>query len=257
MKKREIYSHLPENLSSETLFTFTSKLEYLMEMITQGILPRYICERIPRKNKTISYIVPAKCFCDIPLGKIKTHLQWFGMYGIGINRTYLLKKGVSPLMYMHEKSLWINEIKDLKSYPTLPFLKRYYGDDFRLEKKHDKNGNEKIVDPYKAVNYQMKKRSFYDEREWRYVPKGVSITFRTDIKKIVDCVMESAKMNSEQKFNKDIITLNPEVINYIIIRSLKEFSKVTDMLKKHFKDTNVYEILISKILIADRVISDF
>jgi hypothetical protein len=78
---------ISENISSETLFTFTGKLEYLIGMLRDGIKPRYVFERLPYKE--YHYIVPVKCFCDIPLGKIKSHLEWFGNYGLGIKRSFL------------------------------------------------------------------------------------------------------------------------------------------------------------------------
>jgi hypothetical protein len=56
-------------------------------MLRDGIKPRYVFERLPYKE--YHYIVPVKCFCDIPLGKIKSHLEWFGNYGLGIKRSFL------------------------------------------------------------------------------------------------------------------------------------------------------------------------
>ncbi|HEX2922248.1 MAG TPA: abortive infection system antitoxin AbiGi family protein, partial [Bacteroidales bacterium] len=127
---------LSENLSSDSLFTFTPKLEYLISMLERGIYPRYICERIPIPNRSWYYTVAAKCFCDIPLGMIKSHLNWFGNYGLGIKKSFLKEQGASPIIYIHNKSRWIVDslieggLKKTRSYPTLPFLKRLNGQDY-------------------------------------------------------------------------------------------------------------------------------
>ena len=36
-----------ENLSASVLFTFTPKLEYMLDMLNNGIVPRYVYERLP------------------------------------------------------------------------------------------------------------------------------------------------------------------------------------------------------------------
>lgn len=145
---------ISENISSETLFTFTGKLEYLIGMLRDGIKPRYVFERLPYKE--YHYVVPVKCFCDIPLGKIKSHLEWFGNYGLGIKRSFLQDNGTTPIMYVHKKSDRIFNtidkltLDELKKMPSLPLLKRNFGWDY----KEQENGV-----------YEKEQRKFYDERE--------------------------------------------------------------------------------------------
>jgi len=63
---------------------------------------------------------------------IKSHLNWFGNYGLGIKKSFLKEHGASPIIYIHNKSSWVVEafkqggLKSIKTYPTLPFLKRRY-----------------------------------------------------------------------------------------------------------------------------------
>jgi hypothetical protein len=239
---------LSENLSSDTLFTFTNKAEYLISMLANGIYPRYIYERIPISNKTWYYTVAAKCFCDIPLGKIKAHLNWFGNYGLGIKKSYLKEKGVSPIMYIHNNSNWIVDalikggIKNLRAYPTLPFLKRHNGWDFMRED---------------DGSYSKKFRVFYDEREWRFVPESNDLETGSDTSLIQEGIEQIRNKNITSPYNKSNIKLNSDVIEYIIIDSFAEFKDLKSSLKKTFPDPDEYELMISKILIAERILRDF
>lgn len=239
---------LSDNLSSDTLFTFTSKIEYLISMLENGIYPRYIFERIPILNKTWYYTVAAKCFCDIPLGKIKSHLNWFGNYGLGIKKQYLRENGATPVMYIHSKSHWIIDaltkggIQNLQSYPVLPFLKRHFGLDYKLN--DDSTSDQKY-------------RIFYDEREWRYIPKNNDLETSGDNLLIKDGIEMIRQKNIKTPYSKASIPLNPKDIEYIIINSFKEFKELKTRLREIYSMNDDYELMLSKILIADRIIRDF
>jgi hypothetical protein len=239
---------LSETLSSDALFTFTTKLEYLISMLEKGIYPRYIYERIPIPDKTWYYTVAAKCFCDIPLGKIKSHLNWFGNYGLGIKKTYLKEKGASPIMYIHDKSKWIVDalisggISNLKSYPTLPFLKRHKGHDFKQED---------------DGTYTPSFRPFYDEREWRYIPKINDLTTGDDIRLIKDGIDMIRQKNILNPYLKSRIKLKPDLIEYIIIDTFNEFKELKTKLRILYLKDDDYELMLSKILIAQRIVRDF
>lgn len=236
---------ISENISSETLFTFTGKLEYLIGMLRDGIKPRYVFERLPYKE--YHYVVPVKCFCDIPLGKIKSHLEWFGNYGLGIKRSFLQDNGTTPIMYVHKKSDRIFNtidkltLDELKKMPSLPLLKRNFGWDY----KEQENGV-----------YEKEQRKFYDEREWRYVPLetkievGKGLTIENGIK-----YAKEKNINSQLKIKP--LKLTPSLIEYIIIYDRKEFEELRKALEDLYNGRNVYEEMLSKILIVKQVLRDF
>lgn len=239
---------LAENLSSESLFTFTPKLEYLIAMLEKAIYPRYIFERIPIPNRTWYYTVAAKCFCDIPLGMIKSHLIWFGNYGLGIKKAFLKEKGVSPIMYIHNKSKWVVDalvkggLGNLESYPTLPFLKRQNGQDYKRED---------------DGSYTQRFRTFYDEREWRYIPQNNELETNNDIEKIADGIELIRQKNIATPYLKSFIKVLPDNIEYIIIDSFEEFKELKTCLRRIYPLEYDYELMLSKILIAERIIRDF
>ena len=90
------------NLSSETLFHFTADFKTLGLILNGGFQSRWIYEKLPGRN--LAYLTKTICFCDIPLGLIREHVNWYGSYGVGINRPVARTKGFSPVLYFHSKS---------------------------------------------------------------------------------------------------------------------------------------------------------
>ena len=255
MKRKKQPKKISENLSSVTLFTFTSEFKYLSSMLLHGIKPRYIFEHLPYTRKNWNYIMACKCFCDIPLGKIKSHLEWFGYYGLGINKNYLQKKGVSPVLYIHSKSQHIlkhlesNGLDDLTNLPAiLPYLKRYYGTDVKPINK-------------KYTRFKVEKRKFYDEREWRYVPNDNNLeVYRTSSKKVNELIQEGLikvkDKNLSMPYEGDSFEISPDNIEYIIIEKQSEFEELKKQLHSKYTGDKL-ELLISKVLIAERIVRDF
>ena len=243
-EQREGQNH-KENLSASVLFTFTPKIEYMADMLANGISPRYVYERLPGSKKY--YIAPMKCFCDIPLGKVKNHMEKYGYYGIGLKKSFLLKHRVTPVIYIHKnsKSFFGNrEMKRLKTEdaPFLPLLKRYYGDDYYF-----KDGE----------NTPVRKRvNFYNEREWRFIPRSLNLNSIQKIDTIQEGVKLVADLNLKNPYHDESIILSSEEIEYIIIRKKKELDDFINQLTKIYRDGELQRIL-TKIIIADQILKDF
>jgi len=90
------------NLSSETLFHLTGSFDILKLILKNGFQARYIYEKLP--GRKLAYFTKTICFCDIPLSLIKEHVNWYGTYGIGINKSISRGKGLSPVLYVHSNS---------------------------------------------------------------------------------------------------------------------------------------------------------
>ena len=68
----EVY--VPSHVQADTLFSFTTKLEYLTSTIKNKMIsPRYCEENIEylQIDSIKSIAIPMKCFCDINLHMIK------------------------------------------------------------------------------------------------------------------------------------------------------------------------------------------
>ncbi|WP_370391073.1 abortive infection system antitoxin AbiGi family protein [uncultured Winogradskyella sp.] len=223
-------------ISSTTLFNFTDKLEHLIDNLNHGFYCHNTYEKLPIKNN--GYRVPMACFCDIPLSLIKEHFDWYGRYGIGIKRSFARSQGVKPVWYVtRESNLVRNLVKDkeLKDYERkhlLPYLKQFMGNqlDNRLNR--------------------VRRKKFYDEREWRYIPNNslVEPIFGLKAKR----EMEEAKQNGDR------MNLELDKIEYIIIAKDIDFEPLLEALKEICEAAEMrFETMISKILTAKQIERDF
>jgi hypothetical protein len=220
-------------ISSTTLFNFTDSLDYLINNLRDGFYCSNTFEKLPLRNN--GYRVPMACFCDIPLSLIKEHFDWYGRYGIGIKRTYARALGVKPVWYVTSESQLVKSLiknKDLNEYERkhlLPYLKQFLGN------QEYKDGKEK-------------RKKFYDEREWRYIPDNslVEPFFGTNRKSV------QAANNEQYRMKLDL-----SAIEYIIIDNEKEFDKMIPVLKKLSNEKVSYELLLSKIMTSKQIERDF
>jgi len=146
-------------LSSTTLFNFTDTFDHLENNLINGFYAATTYEKLPKRNN--GYSIPMVCFCDIPLGMIKEHLDWYGNFGIGIRRSYAREHGVTPVFYTHSDSGILSSfLNDKDRNPAIdrifPLVKQFLG-----------------YQEYR--NGQRRKKKFYDEHEWRYIPQRVSL----------------------------------------------------------------------------------
>ena len=116
---------------------------------------------------------PMVCFCDIPLSKLKRHIGTYGNYGIGLTKNWGFKKNLSPVIYTKQKA------RTASNYEKLI---KWYRQNFE-EESNDQKAKEfsqlfsdflMFTKPYSGKMYKNGKNKitrFYDEREWRWIPK--------------------------------------------------------------------------------------
>jgi hypothetical protein len=168
---------MAENVSSSVLFHFTRSLDCLKGILKNGFFPRYCLEytlepgdrRAASKRRPPMHAVPMVCFCDLPMSLIGKHYEKYGPYGIGLDKAWGLKNGVAPVIYTHRRAQTRQPILRLTSIAV-------------------KTGNEKAekdlkvlaayTKPFVGPAWRERNRPrfqpgvrFYDESEWRYVPR--------------------------------------------------------------------------------------
>ncbi len=104
------------NISTSSLFHFTSTLENLISILTNGFYPRYCLENFEFSDDVPAlHAIPMVCFCDIPLSQIENHLNSYGRYGIGLTKSWGEKKRINPVMYIKNNSALNNCIDGLNN----------------------------------------------------------------------------------------------------------------------------------------------
>jgi hypothetical protein len=264
-------------ISANTLFHFTNSIDNIKNILTNNFLPRYCLERIDFFSKNTEEIdigIPMVCFCDIPLSQITEHINTYGEYAIGLSKDWAIKKGISPVFYIHKKSstcillngLWSSAIRndaikaELKknqniilnndnSFATMDamgiifYLKKHIGDMWR--------------------NNTLKRNIlFYNEREWRYVPELNKLT-----KLNPRLIINKEEYDNEEKRiieNRKIASLYlpfiPNDIKYIIVNKETEridMARAIDTIKGSMFTLDDLTVLKSKIISVEQIRDDF
>ena len=167
--------------SANALFTFMNNFTYLKDILeTKLIFPRYCRENIEYLglNNLAEIAFPMKCFCDIFINKLYTHMNLYGKYGIALSKEWGLKNQIQPVQYINNSSFIINSIQDLYNH----IQELHMEDDFISDKNKDIKYMENILydrlrfikpiygDMYRE-GHLLKTLNFHDEHEWRYVLK--------------------------------------------------------------------------------------
>lgn len=244
-------------ISTNSIIHYTSSFEVLSLIIKEGFKIKYCGEKLLLGRGHYSAAAhPMVSFCDIPLSESKQHFDAYGRYGIGLSKKWAIHNGVNPVLYIDENSLLAESIYALmkarrkedgnltleqKSYilKIKSYAKNYSGTLIR-------NGN--VINDYK----------FYDEREWRLVPKGDSMNEASFSIKLNAYEQDKDKYNS--RLSDCRIKFEAEDISYIIVDKLSEIPNLIKVLRETFSErctVNGLDILLSKICSTEQIVNDY
>ena len=280
------------NISSNTLFHFTSQKKHLISILENGLFVRYSLENYQNLiNNKAEIVFPMTCFCDIPLSHVKRHTKTYGKYAIGLTKDWGMKNKVSPVIYSYPNSettetlnyvfdnienvFDINkeELKNIKFSKNIVKVFEHYDN-------REKEFGEKItqvynnlsnfiryIKPYEGKffrndNYLKNKVKFYDEREWRFTP---SRDFLLD-KKIKDSYSREYFIDPVKKRALNIklakhIKLNfePKDIRFIIVENDEDIPEMINHLEKIFGDkstSNELKLLSTRLISIEQILED-
>ena len=168
-------------ISSDKLYHFTHKLEYLESILMNGFYPRcsmenyhFIFDQLNVEDAFIGHCMV--CFCDLPVELQKEHKNSYGRYGIAMTKAWGMKKGISPVMYVHENSDAINSLKHM-AVNIRGFIMPQNRDKKIMKHKVCQRWIEFAEEIFGSFNqfigylklYTENDKRYYDEREWRYL----------------------------------------------------------------------------------------
>jgi hypothetical protein len=82
------------NISSNTLFHFTDKIENVISILKEEFRPHFCLEDLndfvapDDRIEELEHAIPMVCFCDIPLSQSMNHRKTYGNYGIGLSKEW-------------------------------------------------------------------------------------------------------------------------------------------------------------------------
>jgi hypothetical protein len=252
-------------ISSKTLFHFTDSLSNLVNILTNEFKPNLSLENfgdiLSDSRIESEEAIPMVSFCDIPLSQAKEHLEFYGNYGIGLSKEWGIANGVNPVMYLEPNS-----------YLTKHFLKL-------LELSHSKCDSKmasiffeiaSFVKLYKGICYRkgsyLPERTFYNEREWRFVPICPKEMKFSDF--LDSCFMSKEEFMNEiirQETNSRLssmfrLSFDPNNIKYIIVSNDSEILPTVKAIKDIKGDKYSYDllqVLTTRVISATQIKEDF
>lgn len=250
------------SLHPEILFHFTNK-NGLLNILQDTFKISYAREKIQGKKEVREFGIPMVSFCDIKLSDLKEHIDKYGDYGIGLNKTWANSNGLNPVWY-------VNKDSEFPDGFTAALNALYRQMDVILDSNKHKEFNEtymKFMDIYRYLkNYEgeLKRKGesvenyrFADEKEWRYIPS-------IDEENVLPFVPISRIRTKEQKekYNQTLshlrLSFKPRDIKYIIVKDDSEIINLINYLKivkDRFTPDEVAQ-LQTRILTTDQIKND-
>lgn len=246
-------------VSANTLFHFTDEKLKLMGILKNSFYPNYSLEDIsnatPEKSIYQAAYIPMVCFCDLLFSQIKTHIDFYGDYGIGLRKNgWGIEKGISPIFYFPEESISANLIQSVATEITAKLKVKSE----RVAVRKQLQNFYKCVKPFdgKAFNRKEKKledRIFYDEREWRFVPKNFPVVAEKRATKIL-LQRANEKMMLDEK-----LTFGAKDVKYIILKKENEIPDFVNYIERELKSVfgkDDRKLLVSKLISVEQVRED-
>jgi hypothetical protein len=238
------------NIGLSSLFHFTGSFENLIGILKNEFKPHYCPERIfYHKRIFTSYALPMVCFCDIPLSQIKTHIENYGHYGIGMSKEWAEKKGLNPILYLKRNSKLSEKLISMR--PDISDLLKSSGERetyhsflylFRYLKNYEGS--------FLKGGMLTRTVNFYNEREWRHVPN----TSVLGMDKYND-----QEIRKEYNSKLEALGFEPNDIKYIIVDNESEIGVMIKTIReiKSKYPPAVVDILTSRIITSEQIWNDF
>lgn len=257
--------HTPSRIQADTLFTFTTELDYIIPTIKERIIsPRY-CEedirylKIP-KLKKIAY--PMKCFCDINLHRLEEHLEWYGYYGLAFEKEWGMAHKIQPIQYINIESDLRKDFTEAFSAALKVDTKKESRTQFKMKSflLHEMMYYKPYEGKFKNRNTgKIVKKCFTDECEWRFIPDVTKAGYAQVYfdKNILNAGNLSEISNSMFGIREISLEFEYADLKYIIVKSIDDF----DILVREIESMSLNKLeaynLISKIMIWDVSKGDF
>lgn len=257
--------HVPSTVQADTLFTFTSHVDYLITTIRNGMIsPRYCAEDLGylKISGIKKMAFPMNCFCDINMHKLEDHLSWYGYYGLAFSKEWGMSKKIQPIQYMNPDSELRKDFASafsaaLKVDPAKQTAAQRKMKSFLLHQLM-------YYKPYSGMfeNRNTKKRCrkcFTDECEWRYIPDVSIAGFRQVYydEKIINAGGLIDMSNAMSGIPEISLPFEYSDVKYIIVKDNADFVKLTTAIAEIGLEESSERELISKIIVWENSRGDF
>lgn len=263
-------------VKSNTLFHFTTKLDYLIDILENGFWPRYCLEDrswLKKINPLTGKVYPQAddayypmvCFCDIPLSKILDHINFYGQYGIGLTKEWAVENHLNPLFYIADQSNHFPKI-------FMDAVDGYLEEQAKFESQHQTSkypvSNQNLdniglflsrlmcyMKPTQGKmtrNEQIIDKMFDEESEWRYIPAIEELSSQEIEGSLYKETLTDIVQQKNDKTNKIRLDFELNDIKYIFVQNDSEIPIVIEKLHKIFEKRNKKEDIL---LLSSKLVS--
>jgi len=253
-------------ISASTLFHFTDTYEKLSGILRSNFIPQFSLEDygsffLKHRLKILKYAVPMVCFCDIPLSQIREHVKDYGRYAIGLSKEWATRMHLNPVIYINPGSELSDYIFALVEKSAKETKKKGNRDVREVASSSEILGYSKPYRGYITKLGKPKRRKvFYNEREWRYVPYLAEDPDSLWRLKESEFLNEETRNSANSSLEKKVrLKFEPADIKYILISKEEEIlqliRRIEDAKGSKYSHTDV-RILTTKIMTIDKVLED-
>lgn len=243
-------------ISTNSIIHYTDSFSTLELILKEGFKIKYCIEKLILGTGSSNAAHPMISFCDIPLSDSKQHHDAYGKYGIGLTKDWAVRNGINPVLYIDYNSLFAETLNELiverrKKDSNLTSLQK---NQILKIKAYAKNYSGHL----KRKSVDNPKYKFYDEREWRLVPKPSQMnnaSFSLDL---------STYNKDRNKYNMQMekcrIKFGSKDISYIIVEKTSEIPKAINFLRTEYSErctAKELDILFSKICSTEQINADY
>ena len=204
------------------LYHYTSRADYLSDILRSGFWPRYCAEDFSwiDNGRPLYLMIPMVCFCDIPIGLSANHKKAYGNYTIGMSKDWGKDIGSCPLLYIYTGSPLATHLSKIG--------RKVHAGDFSQEKLGDyayflpylKPVTGYFPDGKHAGPRYTETKDFDEEMEWRYVPADLIGTIYSEQLFGGGAEIKRRKLNESTKGMR--LKFKPEHVEQIIVQSKGE-----------------------------------
>lgn len=244
-------------ISTNSIIHYTKSIDILKSILKEGFRIKYCSESLLIKGTPILSAHPMISFCDIPLSNSLKHIYAYGSYGIGLTKVWACKMGINPVLYVEKNSIIGQSFLDqLKKIRTNSIDNLNYEDKLFLHtiKAFSKN----YSGPLKRKNVDDPNYKFYDEREWRLVPKPEEIGNNAITIPVSTYEKDKAKYN--KKLSMYRFKFEPDDISYLIVEKESEITSIINFLQNEYSNswaTKKMDLLFTKISSIEQIKNDY
>ena len=243
-------------ISTNSIIHYTKKLDTLKMILKEGFKIKYCVESLIIENKAMHSCHPMISFCDIPLSESSKHFNAYGSYGIGLSKKWANSLGTNPVLYLENNSIIGKSIYDQFVY-YLDHSEKL-SDEQKLHIRQIKAHTKNYSGPLKRNKVDDPNYKFYDEREWRFIPR------EEEIGKQMIAVRKSSYTSDKDTWNGKIDSYRYEFkaneISYLIVKNDKEIVELINFLRAEFASkctARELDVLFSKICSIEQIGNDY